>query len=90
MGHVSPASSSATSKAAAGGASSKAPVQAGGAALHAFVSQFARPPPTSALEDSMLAAAGATYKLDLLTPVISPARCGRCGEIGWSKGIDEF
>ncbi|KAG1656325.1 hypothetical protein FOA52_006656 [Chlamydomonas sp. UWO 241] len=51
-----------------------APVQSGAAAMHAWQCQFDRPPPTTALEDSLLAAAGRPVKLDLLTPVVAPTR----------------
>ncbi|GAX77423.1 hypothetical protein CEUSTIGMA_g4868.t1 [Chlamydomonas eustigma] len=49
---------------------SDAPVNAGGAHIHTFKHQFTRPPPTTALEDSLLAASSAPYKLDLLTSVV--------------------
>lgn len=52
------------------GASAAAPVQAGSAPLHTFQNQFTRPPPTNALEDSLIAASSTPYKLDLFTPVV--------------------
>jgi hypothetical protein len=49
------------------------PVRAGTMPLLRFQQQFSRPPPTTALEDSLLAAAQQPFKLDLLTPVVPPA-----------------
>lgn len=56
-----------------GGGTRGAPLQAGGCELHEYERQFVRPPPTTALEDSLLAASGLSYKLDLLTPADPPS-----------------
>eukprot|EP00955_Chlamydomonas_euryale_P002783 29692-Chlamydomonas_euryale.AAC.1 len=50
-----------------------APVRSGAAPLHAHAEQFLRLPATTALEDSLLAAAARPVKLDLITPVGPPA-----------------
>jgi hypothetical protein len=58
----------------------------GGIALRPHATQFTRPAPTSALEDSMLATQA--FKLDLLTPVVKPAvvRVGPTGGGGEEGG----
>lgn len=48
------------------------PIKASSIPLREFHDQFVRPPATTALEDSLLAASSAPFKLDLLTPVVGP------------------